>query len=390
MFIQATLALAASYYRCCCYRSYSRHLRYTHIRPAGPPSQSLRSRPTGTGSRRSSHANGHCEATDKILPTGRQDPYYVGPYTIKKVLQNGAYQLDLPPGSAFFDRIHADRIEPWVDSDLTLFPMDEHLQPARAPLPDTLDMHTNSATYRIRRFRLRDYATFPTQPVRYWVESSVSDSSQRFFWIDETAALLEEFLPLEEANGCIPEQGITPSNYNAVFTHKKTAYLQSPSPIMIHTWTFTKLPFQTRRRPRFIVPTELAGQVVQELFHTPDRSDPAYFQGLVDSIEDGLHKIKLTDGKIDYYLGEQVRAMVYDPVAYISELGACCESLDIKLGTGRATPPQLDGYDSGPGKAGDGKPLVPWSEGTRDLSNTSRPDRPRANPMKPRLSSGQP
>eukprot|EP00963_Diacronema_lutheri_P005164 scaffold391_cov412-Pavlova_lutheri.AAC.1 len=195
--------------------------------------------------------------------------------------------------------------------------MDEHLQPARAPLPDTLDMQTNSATYRIRRFLLRDYATFPTQPVRYWVESSLADSSQRFFWIDETAALLEEFPPLEEANGCIPEQGISPSNYNAVFTHKKTAYLQSPSPIMVNTWTFTNLPFQTRRRPRFIVPTELAGQVVQELFHTPDRSDPAYFQGLVDSIEDGLHKIIWTDGKIDYYLGEQVRAMVYDPVACV-------------------------------------------------------------------------
>eukprot|EP00963_Diacronema_lutheri_P003022 scaffold244_cov372-Pavlova_lutheri.AAC.2 len=56
----------------------------------------------------------------------------------------------------------------------------------------------------------------------------------------------------------------------------------------------------------------------------------------------------------------------------------------------RATPPQLDECDSGLGKAGDGKPLVPRSEGTRDFPNTSRPDRPRANPMKPRLSSGQP
>ena len=245
------------------------------------------------------------------------DPYYVGPYTIKKVLQNGAYQLDLPPGSAFSDRIHADRIEPWVDSDLTLFPMDEHLQPARAPLPDTSDMQTNSLAYRIRRFLLRDYTAFPAQPVRYWIESNLADSSQRFFWIDETAAILEEFLPLEEKNGCIPEQGIAPNNYNAVLVHKKTAYLQSPSPIMVNTWTFTKLPFQTRRRPRFTAPANLEGQVVQELFHTPDRPDPEYFQGLVDSMEDGLYKILWTDGKVDYYLEEQVRAMVYDPVAYV-------------------------------------------------------------------------
>eukprot|EP00963_Diacronema_lutheri_P013209 scaffold2365_cov555-Pavlova_lutheri.AAC.1 len=31
------------------------------------------------------------------------DPYYVGPYVIKQVLENGAYQLDLPAGSAFSD-----------------------------------------------------------------------------------------------------------------------------------------------------------------------------------------------------------------------------------------------------------------------------------------------
>eukprot|EP00963_Diacronema_lutheri_P011595 scaffold1407_cov379-Pavlova_lutheri.AAC.4 len=58
--------------------------------------------------------------------------------------------------------------------------------------------------------------------------------------------------------------------------------------------------------------------------------------------------------------------------------------------TKRVTPPQLDECDRGPRKAGDGKHMVPRSEGTKDVPNTSRPDRPRANPMKPRLSSGQP
>ena len=54
------------------------------------------------------------------------DPYFVGPYIIKKVLNNGAYQLHLPPRSAFSDRIHAKRLERWIDSHLTLFPMDEY------------------------------------------------------------------------------------------------------------------------------------------------------------------------------------------------------------------------------------------------------------------------
>ena len=34
-------------------------------------------------------------------------------------------------------------------------------------------------------------------------------------------------------------------------------------------------------------------------------------------MEDGLYKILWTDGKVDYYLEEHVRAMVYDPVAYV-------------------------------------------------------------------------
>ena len=245
------------------------------------------------------------------------DPYYVGPYTIKKVLQNGAYQLDLPLGSAFSDRIHADRIEPWVDSHLTLLPMNEHLQPARAPLPDTSDMQNNFLAYHICRFLLLDYTPFPAHPVHYWIESNLADSSKRFYSIDEIAAVLEEFLPLEEKNGCIREQRIAPNNYNAVLVHKKTANLLSPSPIMVNTWTFTKLPFETRRRPWFTALANLEGQVVQELFHTPDRPDPEYFLGLVDSMEDGLYKILWTDGKVDYYLEEQVRAMVYDPVAYV-------------------------------------------------------------------------
>ena len=244
------------------------------------------------------------------------DPYFVGPYLIKKVLKNGAYQLELPPGSAFSDRIHANRLEHWVDSDLTLFPMDEHRQPATAPLPETAAMQTESTTYRIRRYLLRDYSVFPARPVRYWIESNLADASQRYFWVDESSTLLEEFLPLEENNGCIPEKGISPTNYDAVKTHKKTAYLQSPDPIMINTWTYAKLPYQTRRRPPFVVPTNLIGCVVQELFHLGNHKT-AYYQGQVTDESNGQFEVLWTDGKTEKYSEQKVRSMVYDPVAAV-------------------------------------------------------------------------
>jgi len=248
------------------------------------------------------------------------DPYFVGPFVIKKVLKGGSFQLDLPPGSAFSERIHGSRLEAWIDSDLTLFPMDKLQQPAIAPLQDTAAMQLDATSYRIRRYLLRDYSMFPTLPVRYWIESNLTDASQRYFWVDETSSVLEEFLPLEENNGCIPEQGITPSNYEAVRTHKKTTYLQSPSPIMINTWPFTKLPYQTRRRPRLVVPSDLVGCVIQELFHIDDK--PVYYQGLVQQRQESQYEILWTDGKTDHYQEQKVRSLVYDPVAYVYDFQA--------------------------------------------------------------------
>eukprot|EP00963_Diacronema_lutheri_P000657 scaffold42_cov432-Pavlova_lutheri.AAC.1 len=196
------------------------------------------------------------------------DPYFVGPYVIKKVLKNGSCQLHLPAGSAFSDRIHANRLERWTDSDLTLFPLDEDRQLPTALLGDTVAMESEATAYRIRRYLLRDYSIFPARPVRYWIESNLADASQRYFRVDESSTLLEEFLSLEENNGCILEQGISPSNYDSVRTHKKTVYLQSPEPIMVNTWIYAKLPYQTRRRPTVPTPANLVGFVVQELFHT--------------------------------------------------------------------------------------------------------------------------
>ena len=152
--------------------------------------------------------------------------------------------------------------------------------------------------------------------MRYWIESNLADASQRYFWVDESSTLLEEFLPLEENNGCIPEKGISPTNYDAVKTHKKTAYLQSPDPIMINTWTYAKLPYQTRRRPPFVVPTNLIGCVVQELFHLGNHKT-AYYQGQVIDESNGQFKVLWTDGKTEKYSEQKVRSMVYDPVAAV-------------------------------------------------------------------------
>ena len=244
-------------------------------------------------------------------------PFFVGPYVIKQVLRNGSYKLDLPAGSAFSDQIHADCLEQSANLDLTLFPLDEELLPAAAPLRHTEEMQAEAVSHRIRRYLLRDYSAFPARPLRYWIESNLTDTSQRYLWVDKTSNLLEEFLELEETNGCIPEQGITPANYNAVQTHKQTTYVQPPCPIMVNTWSSTKLPFQTRRRPQSSPLQTLVGEVVQDLFHLDGLGRPAFYQGLVTSSSNELYEVFWTDGKMVYYLEDQIRLMLYDPAAYI-------------------------------------------------------------------------
>ena len=202
------------------------------------------------------------------------DPYYVGPFTIAEELGKGAYRLDLPDNSPYSDRVNADRLEKWVDSDLTVFPADSrHQQHALLP-PDPLV----EPVHRIVRYLLRDYSLFPQDSVRYWVRTD--SVSTPFMWVNETSHLLEEFLLLEETNGCIPETGITQSNYQQVKQHKEQVYLQSPAPIMVNTWTSSQLPLQVRKRPRFKPPANLLHAVVQDLFHvTDDKSE--FYQGEV-------------------------------------------------------------------------------------------------------------
>eukprot|EP00963_Diacronema_lutheri_P004431 scaffold336_cov372-Pavlova_lutheri.AAC.5 len=85
----------------------------------------------------------------------------------------------------------------------------------------------------IKRYLLRDYSYFPAAAVWYWV---LSDSEQcPHFWVDEASDILDEFLQLEETNGCIPEQVITSSNIDAVRRQKQQVYLQHPAPILVNT-----------------------------------------------------------------------------------------------------------------------------------------------------------
>lgn len=113
--------------------------------------------------------------------------------------------------------------------------------------------------------------------------------------MDESSDLLDEFLKVEENNGCIPEQGIHPGNKEAVKNHKQQVYLQYPTPRLINTWTSNHLPLQTRKRPPFRPPQKLHNAVVQQLFHETD-NDQAYYQGIVTKVNPSSCTVQWTDG----------------------------------------------------------------------------------------------
>ena len=249
------------------------------------------------------------------------EPYYVGPYIIKQNLGKGAYRLLLPPGSAFSDRINADRLEPWIDSDFTLFPNDKDTLPATAPLPVPTLETGGEIIPRIRRYLLRDYSLFPEQPARYYVESNQSDAAERYFWINESTEILNEFLALEENNGCIPEKGISSRNVKAVRAHKVNTYLQYPSPIVSNTWTYQKLPFATRRPPTWKPPQRLKGQIVHEFFYEEGTSGSFYQGRVVEDTSKGC-RILWTDGQTSIYSRQKTRSLLYNPVAYVYDFHA--------------------------------------------------------------------
>eukprot|EP00963_Diacronema_lutheri_P004129 scaffold313_cov378-Pavlova_lutheri.AAC.11 len=232
------------------------------------------------------------------------------PFTIVEELGTGAYRLELPNNSPYSDRINADRLEKWVDSDFTVFPTHSG-HPQHALLPP----HTQvEPVHHTIRYLLRDYSLFPAASVRYWVQTD--SVSTPFVWIDGTSYLLEEFLSLEGTNGCIPETGITQNNFQHVKQHKQEVYLQSPAPIMVNTWTSSHLPMQVRKRPRFKPPADLPHAVVQDLFHvTDDKSE--FYQGTVIQKHDKRCRVQWTDGYESTHTVAEIQTMLYDPISYI-------------------------------------------------------------------------
>ena len=238
------------------------------------------------------------------------DPYYVGPFTISEDLGNGAYRLQIPPNSPYSDRFNADRLSLWIDSDLTLFPADQLMETQQVDLPPDSKVQP---TITIQRYLLRDYKHFPHKPVRYWVQTDSSEAP--YMWVDESSDLLDEFLKLEENNGCIPEQGICPENKEAVSTHKQQVYLQYPAPVLINTWQSNQLPLQTRKRPPFKPPKKLHNAVVQQLFHETDDVQ-AYYQGIVTKVNTSNCVVQWTDGHKTRHPHAEIQSMLYDPISY--------------------------------------------------------------------------
>ena len=232
------------------------------------------------------------------------EPYYEGPYCIEKALGNDAYSLVLPPGTRFQNRFHVDRLLPWIDSDLSLFPLDHPIQPLDN-LPTSVQ-ETTMDRWPVARYLVRDFSQFPAKAVRYWVRGH----DQQTCWIDEDATILDEILDLEETNGCLPECGIDKRNRHAVEQHKQDAYLLTPNPVLQDTWTWTSMPYSTRQRQTWQPPTKLSGSVVMDAFEVDQGVQ--YYQGIVQS--DG-RTIVWTDGYKTCHTAAEIRSMLYNPVA---------------------------------------------------------------------------
>jgi len=239
------------------------------------------------------------------------DPYWAGPFTVAANLGNGAYRLHLPPGATYSNRFNAERLATWHDSDLSLFPA---ALPATAT---TLPTPPEDVKYRLRRYLLRDYSQFPT--VRYWVETD-SSNADRYIFIDETAELLEDILSFEEQNGALPEKGITTANKDQVQKHKETVYLQYPNPILQNTWPFRFLPYQTRTRPKYKVPSSTHQAVVQSHF-TVDGST-VYYQGIIESLNRRSVTVCWTDGGRTIHPRSSLSNLLYDPVSAVYDFSA--------------------------------------------------------------------
>jgi hypothetical protein len=253
-------------------------------------------------------------STDK----DKLDPYWAGPFKIIEDLSHGAYRIELPPECRFDDRINVSRLARWYDSDLSLFPQAIPTDPILPDLPLEAE-----PTYRILRYLIRDFSRFPAHAVQYYVEADLQSAADRYFFIDETADLLDDILAFEAHNGCLPERGIHPANRARVTRHKELVYLVTPCPILQNTWHWA-LPYSTRRPPRVKLKLKV-GSVVQQLFFLDDET-PQYFQGVVTTMDESAQKctIQFTDGGVAHHTLDSAGSMLYDPIRAVYDGSATC------------------------------------------------------------------
>ncbi|MGA1532688.1 MAG: hypothetical protein ACO33E_06695, partial [Aquiluna sp.] len=233
--------------------------------------------------------------------------YWIGPYTVTKVLGRGAYELALPDGTRFHSKVNADRLDYWHPSDLSDYPKIGVAKDA-------------SGRYQVRRYLLRDFSGFPRsrRSPRYWVEGTSEDAANRYFYVDEDAEILEDILAQEERQGCLPEKGIGQANRRAVGEHKLRAYGLDPSPIVTNTWN-GPLPYTTRTEPSYRLPGRMENAVhgvVHDTWRMTDGTDQWYQALVLGQSGDGM-RIRWTDGREEVRDWKWIKDHWYNPVSLV-------------------------------------------------------------------------
>lgn len=233
--------------------------------------------------------------------------YWIGPYTVTKVLGKGAYEVALPDGTQFHSKVNADRLDYWHTSDLSDYPEADKAE-------------KEDGRYRVRRYLLRDFGGIPgvRQRPRYWVEGTSEDAANRYFYVDEDDEVLEDILRQEEQYGCLPERGINAGNVDEVERLKVEVYGLDPSPILQNTWT-GQLPYTTRTQPTFKLPQrmeDVINGVVHSTWRMTDGQD-LWYQALVFRRTGDTAWIRWTDGREEEKDFRWLKAHWYNPMELV-------------------------------------------------------------------------
>jgi hypothetical protein len=195
----------------------------------------------------------------------------------------------------------------WYTSDLTDYPKGNGTP-------------VSEQRYPVKRYLLRDFTGFPNKrrKLRYWVEGTMDDVANKYFYVDEDSELLPDILEQEETYGCLPEKGISGHNQRAVRKHKVEVYGVDPAPIVQDTWN-GPLPYTTRKEPSYRMPRnaeEAIRGVVHDTWRLTDGRDLWYQALVVGKVGEQL-RIRWTDGREETKSWAWVRDHWYNPVALV-------------------------------------------------------------------------